>query len=284
VHTSPTSQPPLTLIVAVYNAARYLALVLEGLKRQSMTPYEVVIADDGSGPEIRSLLEQVRPELPFPLIHLWHPDEGFRKNRMLNKAIQAARTDYLLFIDGDCVPHREFVADHSGHRQPDALLCGRRVNLGEKFTDALSAEEIRSGALERLSPALLWDGLLARSSNLEDALRIRSPRLRRLLAGKEGRILGCNFSVAKPLLERINGFNEDYRGPGQGEDSDIAFRLGLLGVRMASLRHLAVLYHLYHPATVVGEANNALYRQIVAARDPICRHGLRNLDLVHEAR
>ena len=91
-------------------------------------------------------------------------------------------------------------------------------------------------------------------------------------------MLGCNFSIEKRLMEQVNGFNEEYRAPGLGEDSDISFRLELMGVRMVSLRYLAVLYHLYHAATVVGEENKRIYERLLASHEIVCRKGLKDLD------
>jgi len=270
----------LSFVVAVYNAVRYLELVLAALRRQTMRDFELVIADDGSGSEVGELVERTRRNVSFPIQHLWQEDLGFRKNMVLNKAINAARTDYLVFIDGDCVPHRRFLEDHRGNRQPDSVLCGRRVNFSRQITDRLTSRSIESGEFEKLSLSVLIDGMLARSSNLEDAIRIENASLRRLLHRNQVRILGCNFSVEKKLLERINGFNEDYRAPGLGEDSDIAFRLGLVGARFVTLRYLAVLYHLYHPPTRVGEENKRIYEEVMQKRNPICANGLRKLDAV----
>jgi cellulose synthase/poly-beta-1,6-N-acetylglucosamine synthase-like glycosyltransferase len=267
----------LTLVVAVYNAKRYLEYIFAALMRQSMREYEVIIADDGSGPEIGEFIEWSRSRLPFPLQHLWQPDSGFRKNIMLNKAIAASQTDYLVFIDGDCVPHHEFIYDHWLNRKPNHVLCGRRVNFSRSITDRLKLEDIVNGRHEKMSLRLLFDGLMARSSNLEEAIRIENSLLRRLLHRNRARILGCNFSIEKKLLERINGFNEDYQAPGLGEDTDIDLRLKLIGAQFITLRHLAVLYHLYHPPTQVGEENKRIIELVAASKDPICRNGLKKL-------
>lgn len=267
----------LTLIIAVYNAVRYLEFILWALQRQSMTEFEAIIADDGSGPEIRALVEQTRARLRFPVVHLWHEDRGFRKNVILNKAINASQTDYLVFIDGDCLPHRHFLKDHWERKTPNAMLCGRRVNLSRQITERLTVEGVQSGRYERLSAPLLFDGLLARSANLEDAIRIRNRFIRRIVLRKKASILGCNFSVEKKLLEHINGFNEDYQAPGLGEDSDIAFRAELIGARLISLRFTAVLFHLYHPPTVVGNHNKGIYERVVGAKEAVCRNGLSKL-------
>ncbi len=263
-----------SLVIAVYNSAAYLEFILTSLERQSMDAFEVIVADDGSGPEIGALIERMKSSVRYPIMHLWQDDSGFRKNVMLNKAIAAARTDYLIFIDGDCLPHREFLRDHSTHRAKDAILCGRRVNLSRQLTERISLDLIRSGAYDRLSFPMLVDGLLARSSNIEDGVRITNHLIRTLLHRNEARILGCNFSVEKSLLEKINGFNEDYRAPGIGEDTDIAFRLSLIGVRLIPLRYLAILYHLYHPPTPASADNKKIFERALQLRQARCLNGL----------
>ncbi|TAK62793.1 MAG: glycosyltransferase [Bacteroidetes bacterium] len=270
-------KPSLTLVIAVYNSVRYLEFIFEALKRQSFKEFEVIIADDGSGPEIKNLIERVRPAVHFPIQHLRQEDAGFRKNVMLNKSIAASQAEYLVFIDGDCVPHHKFLNDHWTHRKVNGVMCGRRVNLSKPITDALTLEDITSGRFETLSLKLLWDGLMSRSSNLEDALRFESNWIRVLLHWNQARILGCNFSIEKKQLEKINGFNEDYKAPGLGEDTDIAYRLELIGVKQYPLRYLAPLYHLYHPQTRAADENKQIFERVVANREAICPNGLRKL-------
>lgn len=271
-------KPKLTLVVAVYNAVKYLEFIFTALKRQTTQEFEMVVADDGSGPEIRRLVDREKERATFPVVHLWQEDSGFRKNAMLNKSIEAARTDYLVFIDGDCVPHRQFLEDHLEQRQSNTALCGRRVNIGRRIVGRLTVNDIETGRLERFNLRLLLDGLLAGSSNLEDGVRIGNDRIRRVLHRGRARILGCNFSVEKKLLENINGFNEDYQAPGRGEDSDIAFRLELSGARLYPIRYSAIVYHLYHPATKEGRENKEIYESVVSSRNPVCRNGLKKLD------
>jgi glycosyltransferase involved in cell wall biosynthesis len=270
-------QPKLSLVVAVYNAVRPLQLIFAALRRQSYREFEVIVADDGSGDDIRSLVDRERRKSPFPVQHLWQEDRGFRKNAMLNKAIAASLTDYLVFIDGDCLPHREFLQDHALNRKPGALLSGRRVNWSREISDAVSVADVDSGAYERFTLKLIADGFLARSANLEDGIRIPNRLVRKVLYRNRPRILGCNFSVPKELLEKVNGFNEEYQAPGLGEDSDVAFRLQLIGVKLVTLRYLAVLYHLFHSRTIVPEANQRLYDAVVRGGDPLCMNGLRKL-------
>lgn len=267
--------PLITLVIAVYNAVKYLELIFAALGRQTMKDFEVIVADDGSGPAIADLIGRTRPAVSFPIRHLWQNDQGFRKNMMLNKAIEAARNDYLVFIDGDCLPHRHFLRDHWTYRVPRGVLCGRRVNLSKGITDRLTVADITGGRFERPSLRLLLDGMLARSSYLEESVRITNPVIRKILHPGETRLLGCNFSVARSDIEAINGFDEDYRSPGLGEDSDIAYRFRLNGAELVNLRYLAILFHLFHPATAVGAENNVLFERMVRRNHPVCLNGIR---------
>ena len=68
-------------------------------------------------------------------------------------------------------------------------------------------------------------------------------------------ILGSNFSAWKSDLEKINGFNAEFAGPGW-EDTDIDYRLRLAGVKIRTLRHKIVEYHVEHPVRVISDALN----------------------------
>lgn len=266
--------PDLTLVVTVYNDVRALGLIFLALDRQTHRNFEVVVADDGSGPGVAALVAGHARSARYPVRHVRHEDEGFRKNAILNRAISAAGSGYMVFIDGDCLPHRRFLEDHASHAAPGRVLCGRRVNLGPELSRGIDAGAVSSGRFEKLSLRLLADGLRGGSTWVEDAVRVRNPLVRKILHPGAPSILGCNFSVHREWLERINGFNEDYRGPGLGEDSDVAFRLALAGAELKSLRNLAVLFHLHHPRTVVGRENRAIYDRVVASREMFCTNGL----------
>lgn len=261
----------------MYNRAEVLRLVLAACSRQSFTEFEVIIADDGSGPEIAAVIEEARG-YGFPLLHVWHEDRGWRKNRILNSAIRAATTDYLVFIDGDCLPSRHFLRDHYLEHEENKVLLGRRVETSERWSRALTREKVLSGEFERYGWQEWLDGLRGDSLRVEDGIRIPSRLLRTILLRNVHGMLGSNFSVAKKHLLAINGFDEMYDGPGCGEDSDVQYRLSLIGVTGKSLRNLAVQYHVWHPRTPTSQACWERFQRVKQRAEPRCAVGLERLE------
>jgi len=224
-----------SLIISTYNRPEALAKVLAGVARQTHSPKEILIADDGSTESTRILIEQWKAQLRIPVSHLWHPDEGFRKTIILNKAIKAAQGDYIIFVDGDCVPHARFIADHEILAERGFWVQGRRCFVKSEY-------------VEKFDPATIsvWQWLfLGRMSGVFKAIRLSTPIIRR---GTEQRgIIGCNMGMWREDLVAVNGFDEAYVGWGVGEDSDIGSRLYHLGRPRKFVYGHAIIYHLNHP-------------------------------------
>ncbi len=268
--------PKVSLVIAVYNKANNLQLIFTALARQTFKDFEIIVADDGSGKEIADVVNKAKRDYPFRIKHLWHADKGWRKNMMLNYAIQESTADYIIFIDGDCIPSERFMEDHFTHREKKFVLLGRRVEHGERWAKKLTVEKIRSGEFERYSLLDILDAAKGMSSRLEHGIRIPFEFVRRMTKKSDG-MLGCNFSTFKEHLVAVNGFDEAYDGPGSGEDSDIFFRLHLIGVKGKSLRNLAIQYHLWHPLTKTLERNYQRFLKMQQRALPQCRNGLKKL-------
>lgn len=267
----------ISLIIAVYNKPENLRLVLAACARQSFQEFEVIVADDGSGSAVKEVVAAAKSCYPFPIIHLWHDDTGWRKNTMLNNAIRASRTEYLVFIDGDCLPGKHFLLDHWNEREEKKVLMGRRVETSERWSRELTLEKIENGTFEKYGWKEWMDGLKGHSLRVEDGIRMPSKILRTVLLRNVKGMLGSNFSVAKKHLQAINGFDELYNGPGCGEDSDIQYRLSLIGVTGKSLRNLAIQYHIWHPRTPTSQACWDRFEMIKKTREPRCEAGLEKI-------
>lgn len=264
-----------SVLVAAYRRPEHLARVLAGLERQSLRAFETIVCEDGMDPEVAAVTQRYCERLPGGLSHLLHEDTGFRKCRILNEGIRHARSPYLIFLDGDCVPHRDFVAAHLRHRRSGRFLVGRRVMLGPELSAEIDEDDVRAGRLDRFFRFVLWEWLRGRLRHAEAGLRLPGPLARWI---GPVRMKGCNFSCWRDDLITIDGFDERFESPGVGEDSDVRRRLELLGLRPLPVRHAAICYHLDHPRAVRTRAQVPdWYREEVALKRWRCPAGL-----VHE--
>ena len=253
----------------------YLKMVLAGFEIQTEKDFEIIIADDGSNENIVKQIEELSVELPFRLVHVWQEDKGFRKNKILNKAVKISNSDFLVFVDGDCVPHSKFVEEHINYRSKGVCNSGRRVNFSEKFTKRLNAKKIKDGYLEKNLPAMIFDGLFGKSNYVEKGFYFRNKFLRKQFNKKQRGLLGCNFSLLKEELLAVNGFDERYEAPSIGEDSDLQYRLELKGVGISSLNNIAIQYHLYHKLQPRLQKNIDLFNLVKSEQTAFTPYGLK---------
>jgi glycosyltransferase involved in cell wall biosynthesis len=266
---------PIALSVAFYNNLRNFDLMIAAVQRQTQKNFELVICDDGSKPEVVQYIHQTLNQLKIPALHLWHEDKGFRKNRMLNWGVYHSHSDYMVFVDQDCLPHPEFVREHFENRQEKNVLCGRRMELTPWVSGLLTPEKIAHGFIEKNLWWILPAGSYMKDNNGLKGLYLRSPWLRQRLNRKHRPIVGCNFSLFKKDLVAINGFDWRYEAPGTGEDSDIDYRLGLIGVHMRPFVNTAVQYHVFHKLTQKENPNEAIFATVRAEGKAQTAHGLR---------
>ena len=118
-----------TLLITTYNWETALDLVLASVHAQHVLPAEVLIADDGSGPATRAVVERWTNRIRAPVRHIWQEDRGFRLSASRNRALSAARGEYNLMVVG------EMVLPILGPPEPapgELLLaqrCGRRISV-----------------------------------------------------------------------------------------------------------------------------------------------------------
>ena len=258
---------PVSLIISFYNKIDLLKLIFAALERQTFQNFEVVIADDGSGPEVVEEIQKIQANYFFLIKHIWHEDNGWQKNIILNKAIQAAEGEYLIFIDGDCIPQKRFIEEHLENRIAGKIISGRRVLLTKNISKNLTETKIKNGYMDCLVgfPLFYETVFKGKYTRMENMVRIRNKFIRRLFIKEKMRsFLGCNFSVWKSDILTVNGFDERFIYPGTGEDMDLEERLKRIGVLPVSKKHLVTLFHYYHvhfdtnhePNKVLYEENN----------------------------
>ena len=269
--------PKLSLLVAVYNKWETFLCVLASIEKQSFRDFELIVCDDGSGLEFVTQLKSYMEQAPFAIRHIWHEDRGFYKNEMLNRGILNSRSEYLVFLDGDCVLHPQFLEDHDTHRKSNVVLAGRRANLTPGVTQLVTPERIRQGFLQTWWWFFVLVSWWMKDNNSIKAIRIQSEPWFRRLNKKPRGIVGCNFSLHKQDLIDINGFDMSYRAAGTGEDTDIEHRLKLKGVKIEPFCFRAIQYHLYHPLLKRSNQNEAYFQSVVEAGWIQTPNGLREL-------
>jgi len=268
-------QPAASLIISFYNKIEYLKLILAAVERQTFKNFEVIVADDGSKEDIVYQVKRLLSELPFQAKHIWHEDSGFRKNTMLNKAIQQSNSDYLIFIDGDCVPHCRFVEEHVSNANSKIVLAGRRVNLSQRLTAKLTPDGIKKGFLESVfTLQIIFDGVFGGSTQTLKGIYAPRGFVRTFLNRTTRGILGCNFSIHKQDLVDINGFDERYQSPGIGEDTDIEVRLLRNNVEVRMVKNMAIQYHLFHKRLNRGSDNLKIFEEVLNTNVIITPYGL----------
>jgi len=232
-----------SVIMTTYNSPRWLELVLWGYASQSHPDFEIIVADDGSTDDTRETIEQVRKQTNLTIEHVWHEDVGFRKTRILNKAICATTTDYIVFTDGDCIPRADFVETHLRHASPELLLSGGTFRLPMSVSQMITPELISSG--QAMDPRWLSQQGVSRLHSYRKLIHSD------WLAGWFDRLTttrptfnGCNASVFKKHVLAANGFNEELVYGGL--DRELGARLKNLGLRCRQLRHRAICVHLDH--------------------------------------
>lgn len=232
-----------SVIISIYKDVEALDAILVALSRQTETNFEVVIAEDCENPELIEYLKQIT--FTFPIKHISQQDIGFRKTMAVNRAIATANSDYLMFLDGDCLPHSHYVEEHLKQRENGRVCTGRRVHLGPLVSSWLRKKPHLLRFLEnRLVYTLLGIPLLFdHTKNYE--IGFRSHLLHKRQEAKYLTIVGCNWSVAKKDMLAINGYNEDLPGVG-GEDDDLGWRFNGKGIHEKSVKFVIPVYHLHH--------------------------------------
>lgn len=270
-HSQPAAA---TLIISVYKDTENLACILDALSMQSVKPAEIIVSEDGEDETMKALVNSCK-QTWSNIIHLTQEDQGFRKNRALNRAIQQASNDILIFIDGDCMPHREFIKSHVEYCQPGHVAIGRRAEIGPVFSYLVKQSPLFRRLIQYnwFYIPLILAMSIDKGKNIESG--IFSHFLHEKNINKNIGLLGCNFSAHKQDLEKINGFNEDYVYPGIGEDSDIEWRLHQQGIKNKNIKFLAIEYHLYHKSKYTpSDKNIMIFNKVKETGEVFCKKGL----------
>lgn len=267
---------PISVIVTTHAREDALDAVLRSLSRQTDPDFEVIVADDGSGPQTQRLVAGWTRRFGHPLSHVWQEHRGFRAGEIRNRAIRASRGTYCIFLDGDCIARPDFVARHRALSEPGWFVTGNRILLSQELTAGVLREK-REPEIWSLGE---WAGQRFRRgiNRLAPMLALPLGPLRRLrpLQWRDAR--SCNLGIWRADLDRVDGFDADYNGWGR-EDSDLLVRLLHAGVRRKDGWFATGVLHLWHPPADRSDLpdNDARLHRAVAERRVKARAGLSQL-------
>ena len=235
--------PKISVIISTYNSEEWLQKVLWGYSVQTYKNFEVLIADDGSRPETKALIDSFREDYPVPIIHSWHEDKGYRRQKILNETILKANNEYIIFTDGDCIPREDFVAIHAKYATKGRFLSGGYCKLNMDLSKLITKEDI----LTKKCFDIKW--LKSKSKiGFSQTLKIASGNFASYLLDAitptGATFNNCNSSAWKEDLIAINGYDE--RMQYGGSDREIGERLTNYNVKGKQIRHRAICLHLDH--------------------------------------
>jgi glycosyltransferase involved in cell wall biosynthesis len=189
---------PVSIILPTFNRLQYLPAAVESIFAQTFKDWELLIADDGSGPETHDYLRaQKDPRVRV----LWLPHSA-NPAAVRNAALLEARGEYIAFLDSD----DEWLPDKL-QRQVGSLRTAR--GCGWSYTGFSLVDE--SGNLRPAPPS---------------ARRVEAggPILQRLLR-EEALVVTPSVLVRRELIDKAGGFNTELL---VGEDFELWVRLASL--------------------------------------------------------
>lgn len=229
------------VVISTFNNPAWLEKTLWGYLYQTRPADEIVIADDGSGEETNQLIRSFQKLLPIK--HVWHEDNGFQKSRILNKALLAAESEYLIFTDQDCIPRKDFIAIHETYAETGYFLSGGYFKLPMNISKALTQEDV---ATERAF-SIGWLREQGLKINFKCTKLVKSRMFTLLMnriTPRGATWNGCNASGWRTDMMRINGYNEEMHYGGQ--DREFGERLFNLGIKSKQICYSAIVLHLDH--------------------------------------
>jgi len=267
------------VIISTYNSPVWLEKVLWGYESQSYKDFEIIIADDGSSEETRQLIHFFQQNTNLKIKHVWQEDKGFRKNRILNSAILAAESEYLIFTDQDCIPRQDFIETHARYARKGHFLSAGYLKLPLSISRALTKEDI----LNQSAFDLKWLRKKGLEYNFKCTKLLKNKTYSKILnfaTTAKATWNGCNSSGWKTDFLAINGFNEmmEYGG----EDREFGERLFNNDIKSRQIRYSAVCVHLDHQRPYktdeIMRKNKAIRKQIRKERQIETPNGIRKID------
>lgn len=268
-----------SIIIAVYKDLEALKCIIKALEKQTYFDFEVIIAEDNDVQEIKNYIGSITT---LKVKHTYQPDKGIQKARSLNNGILASNGEYLIFIDGDCIPYTTFIESHIALSEKGKVLIGRRVNLGETVSQKIRDGILKSDQIEK--NYFKYYRILQKDAgtHLEQGFWFHPKNFIYKLFFENRKknhigLLGCNYSCFRDDLIAIDGYDESYGETALADDTDLQWRFEMYGLSMKSCKMAANVFHLYHSRShrnIDDTAGQKLLKQRQSERKYYAMRGL----------
>ncbi|MFQ4138859.1 glycosyltransferase family 2 protein [Nodosilinea sp. PGN35] len=214
----------ISVVIPCFNAAPVIRQQLDALTQQTLAPYEVIVADNGSTDDSRAIVEQYRDRLPRLTLVDASAVRGASHAR--NVGAKAATGDYLAFCDAD-----------------DVVDQGWLAALAKAFAD--------HGFLACRLDYEFLNNDTSNTSQTTGLQQFRTPFFP--FAG------GCGLAIERELHAAVGGFDE---GISHLEDADYCIRVQMAGHPLVFVPE-AVVHYRYGPGAQESflESRQATYRK-----------------------
>src|SRR3984957_7614521 len=106
--------------------------------KQNPQPFEILVCDDGSKIDTKNLVDSFAKKSRTPIIHVYQEDHGWDVSGIRNLGTLQSSGDYLVIIDGECVPHPSFIRDHMQAAETGCFVFGERSHVVKEHIDGFS--------------------------------------------------------------------------------------------------------------------------------------------------
>jgi glycosyltransferase involved in cell wall biosynthesis len=235
--------PSISVVISTYNSIPWLEKTLWSYEHQIFRQFEIIIADDGSDNETKEFIKQYSEKSSKKIIHVWHEDDGFQKSSILNKALLACNSGYVVMSDGDCIAREDFLQIHYERREPGHFLSGGYYKLPLDISEEITEDDI---ATQRCFDVewLREKGLPVSYKNQKLTSGFVTAKIMENLTPTNASWNGHNSSGWLADLKEVNGFDERMQYGGQ--DRELGERLFNYGLKSKQIRYSAICLHLDH--------------------------------------
>jgi glycosyltransferase involved in cell wall biosynthesis len=224
--------PTLSVIIPAYQDPYRLGFVLEALSRQQSSDYQIMIIDGGEV-QVKDLIAEFKSYMNLEYYPLPKPVQNPSLTR--NYGVVRAKAPRILFLDQDCVPAPDVLAEHAQYKDESIIVVGFRTFVHQDSLCNLTLDDLYNDGRFHYAADMRYDWFFRR----------RGVQPNQRLIYFFGSVYTCHASVPTALVRKVGGFDEAIDTWGS-EDFELGTKLGRAGCFLI-LRPDLTVYHMDHP-------------------------------------